>query len=584
MYKDLINKGELILVNDILLTKDQHAAYQNAKTQATYFDMLQGVRKVLLNSTYGALLNEYSRFGDGRLGASVTYTGRQITSHMINTVSKGLAPEGQAALIVKTFSPETKKDAKTGTDGLKDLHWGQNFYSVDIEKGSGPIYGDTDSVAEDTIVVINGVIDTIKNHFEQGAEGIYHNLRDKEFKSLSNAVSVTGERIEALYRHKTNKRKFKITLINGKSVIVTEDHSVMIKRNGELVEAEPVQINKGDICICIKHDSNLVKTQEVAVDSVEELSPFDNEYVYDVIMADKTDHTFFANDILVHNSVYFTYENIVKGIDDIDVLVEAANAIANDVNDSFPGFMREAFNCQAGFDGLIKANRELVCQTGVIQAKKKYMMLVVDKEGKRIKPGDDDELKTMGSDIKLSSTPEMIRTMLSEVVMNILNEQPKKLIDDIIISFRREMGKNALVKLNPLDLASVSSVNNLEVAWTLWNMKERNGMGKANIPHNARPAIHHNYMLEHFKVQDAEPIKSGKVKIVWLLENEFKFKNIAFPSEVEVLPEWFTKHFEVDMALMEQKLVDQKLKLIFQALDWEVPTFQTQLVNTLLEF
>lgn len=48
MYKDLINKGELFLVNDSLLTKDQHAEYQSAKEQATYFDMLQGVRKVLL--------------------------------------------------------------------------------------------------------------------------------------------------------------------------------------------------------------------------------------------------------------------------------------------------------------------------------------------------------------------------------------------------------------------------------------------------------------------------------------------------------------------------------------------------------
>lgn len=48
MYKDLINKGELFLVDNSLLTKDQHAEYQKAKTQASYYDMLQGVRKVLL--------------------------------------------------------------------------------------------------------------------------------------------------------------------------------------------------------------------------------------------------------------------------------------------------------------------------------------------------------------------------------------------------------------------------------------------------------------------------------------------------------------------------------------------------------
>lgn len=329
----------------------------------------------------------------------------------------------------------------------------------------------------------------------------------------------------------------------------------------------------------------MVKTQEVAVDSVEELSPFDNEYVYDVIMADKTDHTFFANDILVHNSVYFTYENIVRGIDDVDVLVEAANAIADDVNRSFPGFMREAFNCQPGFDDLIKANRELVCRTGIIQAKKKYMMLVVDKEGKRVKPGDDDELKTMGSDIKLSSTPEIIRTFLSEIVLQILNERPWSEVNETVMKFRRSIGETAQHKLNPLDIATVQSVNNLELHWTTWNQLERSGLQKkSKIPHNVRPAINHNYMLEHFNVKDCEPIKSGKVKLVWLLGNEFEFKNMAFTSETEVLPEWFTKRFEVDMKLMEQKLVDQKLELIFNALSREVPTYQSELVNTLLDF
>lgn len=48
MYKDLIDKGELLLVDNVLLTKEQHAAYQQALVNSTYYDMLQGVRKVLL--------------------------------------------------------------------------------------------------------------------------------------------------------------------------------------------------------------------------------------------------------------------------------------------------------------------------------------------------------------------------------------------------------------------------------------------------------------------------------------------------------------------------------------------------------
>ena len=57
-----------------------------------YWDKRQLVRKILLNSAYGALLNEHCRFYDKRLGQSVTLTGRQIVKHMsayINEVVTG---------------------------------------------------------------------------------------------------------------------------------------------------------------------------------------------------------------------------------------------------------------------------------------------------------------------------------------------------------------------------------------------------------------------------------------------------------------------------------------------------------------
>ena len=42
------------------------------------------------------------------------------------------------------------------------------------------------------------------------------------------------------------------------------------------------------------------------IESIEQLENFDNEYVYDIEVDDES-HTFIANDILVHNSVYTTY-------------------------------------------------------------------------------------------------------------------------------------------------------------------------------------------------------------------------------------------------------------------------------------
>lgn len=326
----------------------------------------------------------------------------------------------------------------------------------------------------------------------------------------------------------------------------------------------------------------MVKTIEVKIKEVEELSPFDNEYVYDVIMEDGTDRTFFANGILVHNSSYFTMNGLVANEEEA---IELADVITTETNDAFPQFMRDAFNCQPTFDGLIKANREYVCRTGILQAKKKYMMLVIDKEGKRVKKGDSDELKTMGSDIRLSSTPAMIKAMLTEVVMNALNKQPKSLIDQVILDFRATLSKGD-IKVNPLDLSTVVSVRELDDYVFKWEHIEKLGRGRVTMPANARSTINHNYMLEKLEVRDVTPIKSGsKIKILWLKPgNEFGYESMAFSSETEDLPKWFTDRFEVDMAAMEQKLVDQKLQNIFDALSWTVPTFQDQLVKTLLSF
>ena len=58
-----------------------------------YWDKRQLVRKILLNSAYGALLNEHCRFYDKRIGQSVTLSGRQIVKHMMSTINETITGE-----------------------------------------------------------------------------------------------------------------------------------------------------------------------------------------------------------------------------------------------------------------------------------------------------------------------------------------------------------------------------------------------------------------------------------------------------------------------------------------------------------
>lgn len=67
-----------------------------------FWDKRQYVRKILLNSLYGALLNPYCRFYDPRIGQSVTLTGRCITKFMmekINELVTGVSDRNGDAII-----------------------------------------------------------------------------------------------------------------------------------------------------------------------------------------------------------------------------------------------------------------------------------------------------------------------------------------------------------------------------------------------------------------------------------------------------------------------------------------------------
>jgi DNA polymerase elongation subunit (family B) len=64
--------------------KELQSNMRNAKENAerAFWDKRQLVKKINLNSLYGAILNAGSRFFDIRIGQSVTLNGRCVTRHM----------------------------------------------------------------------------------------------------------------------------------------------------------------------------------------------------------------------------------------------------------------------------------------------------------------------------------------------------------------------------------------------------------------------------------------------------------------------------------------------------------------------
>lgn len=92
-----------------------------ATKQEEHYDLLQLTKKIQLNSTYGALLNEAFRFGRREIGASVTATGRAITTHMIQTIGELLT--GEFHPVEKRYSVTKKADGKNFVNSRKFAKW-----------------------------------------------------------------------------------------------------------------------------------------------------------------------------------------------------------------------------------------------------------------------------------------------------------------------------------------------------------------------------------------------------------------------------------------------------------------------------
>jgi hypothetical protein len=87
--KAFMAEHKLVLDGNRIMPADD-ASKDKLKGFSAFWHQRQQARKILLNSLYGALLNEGLRFYDERIGQSVTLTGRSIVRHMNAKVNEVL--------------------------------------------------------------------------------------------------------------------------------------------------------------------------------------------------------------------------------------------------------------------------------------------------------------------------------------------------------------------------------------------------------------------------------------------------------------------------------------------------------------
>jgi DNA polymerase elongation subunit (family B) len=267
--------------------------------------------------------------------------------------------------------------------------------------------------------------------------------------------------------------------------------------------------------------------------------------------------------------------------------IEIADAVAEGVNDKFQGFMKQAFNCQPGFDDLIVAGREVVASRALLQARKKYMMRIVNLDGY-----DCDKFKAVGSEIKKSDTPKIIQKTLKNIVDLILDGIHYDEVAKYVNETRKKLFKGDLEDENIIQFGASKSANNIEIFTEAYGAEilgkpilKEGSTSKLTIPGHVRSAINYNMLVREYEGPGGLLIGSGdKVRVFEIKPNEYGFKAIAIPAESSKFPEWFTDNFSVDLKTTEEKLIDAKLKGIFAAINEEVPTPFLSRVRGVMKF
>ena len=199
---------------------------ENAEQQAQTYHVSQLVKKVLLNSLYGALGNEHFLLYTNEMARSITLMGQCL-------INKAAIEKNR--FISKMLKEEVVKDRRT--------------------------YSDTDSVVGSTPIFVNDAKTTIEDFYETAEGEEVENILGKyikefpkgKYKTLSIDDDLTKvKEVDILHavKHKSPKHMWKVK-VDGKEVILTEDHSIIILRDGYLMRGSVKDLREGDEILTI---------------------------------------------------------------------------------------------------------------------------------------------------------------------------------------------------------------------------------------------------------------------------------------------------------------------------------------------
>jgi len=254
----------------------------------------------------------------------------------------------------------------------------------------------------------------------------------------------------------------------------------------------------------------------------------------------------------------------------IPAILEVAQEVEAHINKVYDTMALKLFNIHSHrFD----IKQETIAKGGFWVSKKRYAQWIINDN-----TVDCDKLDVKGLDVKRSSFPTYFKEVMSTVLMDILKDENKNLIDEYILTKRTEMETT-----NFIDIAKNSAVKGMS-KYTF--KKQAIGEFMKGTPAHVKAAITYNQLLKYYNcAYKYEPMKDGdKIKWVYLKNNPLGLSTVGLtgyndPKEILDLVEEY-----IDYELIWQKELENKLDDFYLAMKWEKPSPNLKTASKFFEF
>lgn len=248
-------------------------------------------------------------------------------------------------------------------------------------------------------------------------------------------------------------------------------------------------------------------------------------------------------------------------LEDKDLAVDVSDAIGQEVNSTFPDYVKFAFNAPDSRSDVIQTDREVVSDKSLFLSKKRYIMHVINNEGDPC-----DKLKIVGVELKKSDVSKAVKDLLMEIVQQALAGATKEQLRDSAKNMRKKF-----LSYDVRDRARPISCKGLK------KYEDALAMGKVkNIPYQVKAAMFYNSMCENTDKKIRAGDKIGVFNIVHPTENY-----IAFPIDINTMPAFMDTIIPNDKALWQA--AKKKIDSYMSSMGWDTKSMKKQTARDLFQ-